>query len=378
MSATHSTTIVSGSATPVTAYGSGATLSPQHRLTDQDVLNLPSDVHRLCTVLVNCYFIGTPGERDWVLVDAGIPMHGGKIAGMAKELFGDAPPRCIVLTHGHFDHVGSLAALLKLWPGVTVYAHELELPYITGGSDYPPPDPTVGGGLMARSAPLFPKHSYDFRPNISVLPADGSIPHLPLWRWIATPGHTNGHISLWRESDSTLIVGDAFINQKQESLIGVITAKPVMHGPPTYFTTDWRLAADSVRRLALLHPKTAFSGHGVPMINPRLAHDLRWLTENFEQVAVPADGRYVRQPALADEQGVFSIPPKVQDSRPMIIAAAAGAAIVVGIATWLGVKAKRRGRAEKLEAAAQEAFEERERAVYEVPVVCRVREVQRR
>jgi len=344
MSATQSSNSVSGPATTLTACGSGVTIAPMQRLTDQEVFNLPSDVHRLCTVLVNCYFLGTPGERDWVLVDAGISMHGGKIATMAKELFGGAPPRCIVLTHGHFDHVGSLAALLERWPGVTVYAHELELPYLTGQSDYPPPDPTVGGGLMARSAPLFPKHSNDFRPNISMLPADGSIPHLPLWRWIHTPGHTHGHISLWRESDSTLIAGDAFVTQKQESLIGVITAKQVMHGPPTYFTTDWGLAAESVRQLAALHPRTAFTGHGKPMINPRLAHDLHWLTKHFQEVAVPADGRYVRQPALADEQGVFSIPPKVSDARPWIIA---GVALAAGVGTWLAVRYRHQQQAKR-------------------------------
>ncbi|MEZ0266088.1 MAG: MBL fold metallo-hydrolase [Phycisphaerae bacterium] len=333
-------TTTTHTATPTSetiACGTPAVLSPHRRLTDQDVLNLPTDVHRLRTVLVNCYFVGTPGERDWVLVDAGIPMHAGKIIKMAEQLFGWQPPRCIVLTHGHFDHVGSLAALLKLWPGVTVYAHELEMPYLTGHSDYPPPDPSVGGGLMARSAPLFPKHAYNFRPHISALPVDGSVPHLPLWRWIPTPGHTHGHVSLWRETDGTLIAGDAFVTQKQESLSGVLSEKYVMHGPPTYFTTDWQLATDSVRKLAALHPRTAFTGHGKPVTNPRLAHDLNWLASHFEEVAIPADGRYVREPALADEQGVFSVPPSVADKRPLIIAGVAAAAI----GAWLYARSRR-------------------------------------
>src|SRR5919107_1012291 len=59
-----------------------------------------------------------------------------------------ARPAAVVLTHGHFDHVGSLEALLEAWD-VPIYAHPLERPYLTGVSPYPPPDPLVGGGMMA-------------------------------------------------------------------------------------------------------------------------------------------------------------------------------------------------------------------------------------
>ena len=57
-------------------------------------------------------------------------------------------PAAILLTHGHFDHVGALKTLAEEWD-VPVYAHTLELPYLTGRSSYPPPDPSVGGGAMA-------------------------------------------------------------------------------------------------------------------------------------------------------------------------------------------------------------------------------------
>src|SRR5689334_305684 len=97
------------------------TLSPRP-ITRDDAQPLPADVACLTTVLVNVAFIGQPhggGARgggplpEWVLVDAGIPFQAGRIARFARERFGDAPPRAILLTHGHFDHVGSLAALLR-------------------------------------------------------------------------------------------------------------------------------------------------------------------------------------------------------------------------------------------------------------------------
>ncbi|MCI8943962.1 MAG: MBL fold metallo-hydrolase, partial [Oscillospiraceae bacterium] len=36
-------------------------------------------------------------------------------------------PRMILLTHGHWDHVGAIPALLEKWPDLPVYAHEKEL-----------------------------------------------------------------------------------------------------------------------------------------------------------------------------------------------------------------------------------------------------------
>jgi glyoxylase-like metal-dependent hydrolase (beta-lactamase superfamily II) len=36
------------------------------------------------------------------------------------------------------------------------------------------------------------------------------------WKWIHTPGHTEGH-GVLQESDGTIIVGDAFTTTKQES-----------------------------------------------------------------------------------------------------------------------------------------------------------------
>ena len=35
-------------------------------------------------------------------------------------------PQCILLTHGHFDHVGGVAALQRRYPGIEVYVHEAE------------------------------------------------------------------------------------------------------------------------------------------------------------------------------------------------------------------------------------------------------------
>jgi glyoxylase-like metal-dependent hydrolase (beta-lactamase superfamily II) len=281
---------------------------------------------------VNVYLYGRPGagDRGWVLIDTGMMASGPAIRAAAARTFGpDARPAAIILSHGHFDHVGSVRELAERWDA-PVYAHPLELPYLTGRADYPPPDPTVGGGLMAFLSPLFSRSGIDLDGRVHPLPTDGSVPNMSGWRCIHTPGHSPGHISLFRDSDRTLVAGDAFVTTKQESALAALTRTPMVCRPPAYFTTDWPSAAASVRALARLRPAVAATGHGIPMRGDEMRRQLDALADHFEQ-AVPSDGRYVRRPALADDSGVRFVPPAVPN-HPLAWAAAAGVLGLAGLA----------------------------------------------
>ena len=249
--------------------------------------------------MVNVIFFGLP-KGEWVLIDAGLPGTAGLIAGSAEARFGaDRPPAAIVLTHGHIDHVGALRTLAERW-NVPIYAHGLEHPYLNGTSAYPKPDPSVGGGVMSRLASLFPRGPLDVSTWLRALPEDGRVPFMDGWRWIHTPGHSVGHVSLWREADRCLVAGDAFITTAQELAYAVAVQEPELHGPPMYFTADWQKAEASVRALDELQPEIVVTGHGRAMRGPAMRDALHELAVSFARVAVPPHGTYTDRPATVE------------------------------------------------------------------------------
>jgi glyoxylase-like metal-dependent hydrolase (beta-lactamase superfamily II) len=276
-------------------------------ITNDGTLPIAEDLAYKRLAMVNVVFWGRPGsgDRQWVLIDTGIPGLTGRIESAAEERFGPgACPAAIVLTHGHFDHVGGLKKLAEKWD-TPIFAHPLELPYLAGKASYPAPDPWVGGGLMPLLAPLFPRGPIDVSKWLRPLPDDGSVPFMPQWRWVHTPGHSAGHVSLWRGGDRALIAGDTFITTNQESAYAIALQAPEMHGPPKYFTPDWEAAEQSVQILAGLEPEVVVTGHGRAMRGPEMLQALRELSLRFRQVAVPQGGRYAFRPARADDGSAY-------------------------------------------------------------------------
>ena len=251
-----------------------------------------SDVAYYTNQIVNVVFIGTPDH--WVLVDAGMPKSGDEIRLVAEDRFGaGSKPAAIILTHGHFDHVGGIVHLIEQW-NVPVYAHPLEFPFLTGEQSYPEPDVTVEGGMLAKISAIYPNEPINIKPALRPLPDNESVPELPGWRWIHVPGHSPGQAALFRESDKTLISADAFITVKQDSMYKVLVQKKEVCGPPVYLTTDWQAAWDSVKKLYALQPQLVVPGHGSAMEGEKLLQGLKTLVEDFEEMAIPDHGKFVQ------------------------------------------------------------------------------------
>jgi len=281
------------------------------------------DVAVIPMMIANSYLVGN--QRSWVAVDAGTPGHEKKIIEAAEARFGPGSrPQAIVLTHGHFDHSGSAPALADHW-GVRVYAHLLERPYLTGRSEYPPFDPTTPGFFSAVSR-LMPSKTINLGDRFTAFEDAPVPPGMDDWELLRTPGHTPGHVSFLRRSDGVLLVGDAFTTMDLETFTGTVTKRRQISRPPLYATTDWAQAGASIRLLADLNPRVVAAGHGKPM--REAGGELREFARNFQP---PSHGRYVPEPAEADEHGILYLPPKPADPVPAI-AASVAAGVLVGAA----------------------------------------------
>jgi glyoxylase-like metal-dependent hydrolase (beta-lactamase superfamily II) len=260
---------------------------PDDQVTPMDAI--APGIKGLRIIFVNVFSV-SHADGSWTLIDAGMPFSETLIRKWAEKHF-SIPPRSIVLTHGHFDHVSAAPALAEAW-GVPVFAHPLEFPYLRGEKEYPPPNTGAGGGLMSLLSPLYPRGPVNLGAHLRSLPATADAPatlfELPGWEALHTPGHTPGHISLFRPADGTLLPGDAFCTTKPESFFeAALAQQPEMRGPPAYFTSDWDTARQSVRRLARLDPKIVAPGHGKPLSGDHVADALHRLAANFDAIAVP-------------------------------------------------------------------------------------------
>jgi glyoxylase-like metal-dependent hydrolase (beta-lactamase superfamily II) len=259
---------------------------PEDQVTSLD--DIAPGLKGLRIVFVNVFGI-THANGTWTLIDAGIPGSGGRIRTWAEKNFG-RPANAVVLTHGHFDHVSEAAELADGWD-CPIFAHPMEFPYLTGKRAYDAPNWHAGGGLMSLLSPTYPKEPINLGSRLKALPGEGAeltVADMPGWTLLHTPGHTPGHVSFFRGSDKTLLVGDAFCTTKPESFFeAAIAQQPELHGPPAYFTSDWAAARRSVEKLAALEPFTVAVGHGKPLTGQGVAERLQALADAFDEVAVP-------------------------------------------------------------------------------------------
>lgn len=119
------------------------------------------------------------GERDY-LVDPGLLMQGAPVIGAMQELGVEANEvKDVILTHLHYDHAEGLAG----WPMRRTYVHriETEAPYAQ----------IVAGQLETANLELLDGEEGEIEPGL---------------RWILTPGHTDGLISLLVDTEEGLVV----------------------------------------------------------------------------------------------------------------------------------------------------------------------------
>lgn len=207
---------------------------------------LAKDVHMLRGFppnAINVYLVGD------VLVDAATRQARRRIF---KQI-GGRPLAAHALTHVHPDHQGSSHAVCERY-GVPLWCGERDVPAME-----------TPGKVTGPEAPRWLKRAQErwwVGPPHPVARALGEGDEVAGFVVLDTPGHTVGHISLWRESDRVLILGDVLNN------MNLMTGLPGLHEPPPMFTPDVSANRASIRKLAELRPALACFGHGPPLRDP--------------------------------------------------------------------------------------------------------------
>jgi len=158
--------------------------------------------------IVNVFLLES--ENGWALIDTGVPNSADQILAAFKQI-GNQPTdiRHIIITHGHPDHIGSLAALKRATNAAT-YIHPADAPIARTGTGFRPLTPAPGFmtrlmfRLLIRPAPPIDGAVIDHEVNDGdVLPIAGGLTALH------TPGHCAGHLALRWPQQQVLFVGDA-------------------------------------------------------------------------------------------------------------------------------------------------------------------------
>jgi glyoxylase-like metal-dependent hydrolase (beta-lactamase superfamily II) len=229
----------------------------------------------------NVYFVRAGSA--WVLVDAGWQGDGERIEAAARSLLGSkVRPSTILLTHVHPDHAGAARFLASRWdcpillhPGEEAIAlGDLgAMARVAGPLDRWLILPAMRAIGERRRAAVLARGS--LVGLIGLLGSDGRIPGLEGWEWMATPGHTPGHVSFVRRIDGTVLTGDALVTLEVNSWAGLLLGRQGLSGPPWYTTWDRRAAAASIAAIAALKPSVLAGGHGLPRSGAGTAEAVR-------------------------------------------------------------------------------------------------------
>lgn len=203
--------------------------------------------------MVNAYFI------EGVLVDSGTTQAHGRIF----RALGDRVPTAHLVTHAHPDHFGSSARVCERY-GIPLIAGEKDADAIEQGKPEMS-DTFIGRQILSRIPPPAA------HPVATRLKEGDRVGNFEV---LDTPGHSRGHIALWRAEDKVLVMADVLFN------LNPLTMKPGLHEPPAVLTMNPAQNRDSVRRLAELEPELVLFGHGPPLRNPEA---LAWFAAGLQK-----------------------------------------------------------------------------------------------
>lgn len=221
------------------------------------------------------------GERC-LLIDSGTRSTAGDALDRALTTAGVSSIDYLLVSHADADHHGGNMAVRQRWPSVTILSHELDHPLVASRECH----------LKARYQDVVAADDVQYDPEVLAWVADMIGPDTRVdiglrggesvylgegvsCEILHTPGHTQGHLSVWLPVHRALIVQDAVLGR------GVPDREGRVPSPPPYYDVDAYVA--SIEQIQTLHPEYILAAHYPVMCGEEatrfLAESLAFVTE---------------------------------------------------------------------------------------------------